>query len=485
MSIHRVARASGSRRSHLIARLFRARFALLAAPLSLACAGHATRIGLPESAPEAVGLSAPALARITPALQAYVDAGKLPGVVAIVARHGQIGYAEAVGFMDVEHRVPMNMDAVFRIYSMTKPVVAAGVLRLVDQGRLALDDPVAKYIPAFAAVKVFAGGSADDPVLRDPDGPMTVRHLLTHTAGLGYGLGDTPVDTLYQRANLFDAARTLEQFADSSARLPLFFSPGSRWQYSAAIDVAGRVIEVASGQPLDRFLDREIFAPLGMRSTSFRLRPDLEGRVPVLYSRGDDGLLREATGPLGEMYLPGARFFWGGGGLLSTPADYLRFAQMLLNRGELDGRRVLSRESVAQMLGNQLSAGLAPIAAAQMMDKGYGYGLGGSVLIDSALAELPGSAGIYRWSGYVGTYFWIDPAEDLVAMVWTQFTPGRTYPLEQEFQRLVYAAMARAQCGKGLVTPGSLRSRSWRCGWRRLRGAPGGRTVAGGHRRTR
>ncbi len=443
MSIDRAARAPRLRRSRLTVRLSQIRLGLLAAALSFACAGHAARTGLPEAAPEAIGLSAPALARIAPALQAYVDEGKLPGVVAIVARHGRIGYAQAAGYMDIERRVPMRMDAVFRIYSMTKPVVAAGVLRLVDQGLLSLDDPVAKYIPAFAAVKVFAGGSAGDPVLRDPDAPMTVRHLLTHTAGLGYGLGDTPVDTLYQRAKLFVAARTLEQFADSIARLPLFFSPGSKWQYSAAIDVAGRVIEVASGRPLDRFLEQEIFAPLGMHATSFRLRPDLEDRVPVLYSRGDDGRLREATGPLGEMYLPGARFFWGGGGLLSTPADYLRFAQMLLNRGELDGRRVLSRESVALMLSNQLPAGLAPITGPQMMDKGYGYGLGGSVLVDSALAELPGSAGIYRWSGYVGTYFWIDPAEDLVAMVWTQFSPGRAYPLEQEFQRLVYAALRR------------------------------------------
>jgi len=428
---------------HLTAWARLAPFNVAAALLALACSGHTARTGLPVAAPEAIGLSAPALARIAPALQAYVDSGKLAGVVAVIARHGKIGYAHSAGHMDAERSAPMRMDAVFRIYSMTKPVVAAGVLRLVDQGRLALDDPVAKYIPAFAAVKVFAGGTAENPTLRDPDAPMTVRHLLTHTAGLGYGLGDSPVDTLYQRANLFVAARTLEQFADSIARLPLFFSPGSRWQYSAAIDVAGRVIEVASGHPLDRFLEQEIFAPLGMRSTSFRLRPDLEDRVPVLYSRGDDGRLREATGPLGEMYLPSARFFWGGGGLLSTPADYLRFAQMLLNRGELNGRRVLSRESVAAMLRNQLPAELAPITSPQMMDAGYGYGLGGSVLIDSALAELPGSVGIYRWSGYVGTYFWIDPAEDMVAMVWTQFSPGRAYPLEQEFQRLVYGAVMR------------------------------------------
>lgn len=419
------------------------RFTIAVALLNIAHSGCAARREFPVTAPEGIGLSAPALARITPALQAYIDSGKLAGVVAVIARHGKIGYAQAVGYMDVERRTPMRMDAVFRIYSMTKPVVAAGVLKLVDQGRLDLDDPVAKYIPAFASVKVFAGGPADGPILRDPAVPVSIRHLLTHTAGLGYGLNETPVDTLYRRANLFDPARTLEAFADSIARLPLFFSPGSAWGYSAAMDVAGRVIEVASGKPLDRFLEQEIFRPLDMRATTFRLRLELEDRIPVLYSRGADGRLRPSTGPLGAMYLPSARFFWGGGGLLSTPGDYLRFARMLLNGGELDGRRVLSRESVALMMSNQLPPGLTPITSPQMVEKGYGYGLGGSVLVDSAIAELPGSPGIYRWSGYVGTYFWIDPAADLIAMVWTQFTPGRAYPLEQEFQRLVYAALIR------------------------------------------
>lgn len=405
------------------------------------CAAVADKAGLPVTAPGDIGLSAAALARITPALQAYVDSGKVAGMVAVVARHGRIGYLQAIGQMDVERQTPMRTDAVFRIYSMTKPVVAAGILKLVDQGKLALDDPVSKFIPAFAHVRVYAGGPADQPILRDPDAPMTVEHLLTHTAGLAYGLNETPVDTLYLRARLFDPLRSLEQFADSIAKLPLVFTPGSSWNYSAAIDVAGRVIEVASGKSLDRFLNDEIFAPLHMKNTSFRMRPDMESRVPILYARGPDGRLRPSTGPLSDMYLPTSRFFWGGGGLLSTPADYLRFAQMLLNGGELAGTRVLRRESVALMMHNHLPPHLTPIASPQMVDAGYGQGLGGTVLVDSTLARLPGSAGIYRWSGYVGTYFWIDPKADLIAMVWTQFSPGRTYPLEQDYQRLVYSAL--------------------------------------------
>lgn len=387
------------------------------------------------------GLSPAGVASITSLLQAYVGDGKLAGAVAVVARRGRVVHSESAGWLDLEQRIPMREDAIFRIYSMTKPVVAAGVLKLIDQGKIALDDPVAKYIPAFAGVKVFVGGSAAAPVLQHPDSVMRIRHLLTHTAGLGYGLHETAVDTLYRRAALFDPARTVEEFADSIARLPLYFTPGTRFNYSAAIDVAGRVIEVASGLPLDRFLYEEIFLPLRMRDTSFRIRDDMRGRVAVLYARDEGRGLTEVTDGLLAMYEPDARFFWGGGGLLSTTHDYLRFAQMLLNGGDLDGVRVLADSSVALMVRNHLPPSLTPLDGPPLLDGGYGYGLGGAVLVDTALAELPGPAGIYRWSGYVGTYFWIDPVNDLIAMVWTQLTPGRTWPLEEDFQRIVYDAL--------------------------------------------
>jgi CubicO group peptidase (beta-lactamase class C family) len=420
---------------------FLGRALMAAASVALVFACATARRALPAARPETIGLSRAALARIAPALQAYVDSGKLAGIVAVVARHGRIGYDQAFGWSDVERRTPMTRDAVFRIFSMTKPVVAAGALKLVDQGKLALDDPVANYIPAFANVQVYAGGSADAPLLRAPDSVMTVRHLLTHTAGLPYGLTQLPADTIFQRAGLYNAAHTLQLFADSIARLPLFFSPGSNWSYSSALEIVGRIIEVASGQPLDRFLDDEIFQPLGMRETSFRTQRGFAERIATLYARGADGRLQVVRGGLLAMYEPEARFLWASGGLFSTTDDFLRFAQMLLNGGEFNGKRILSRESVAEMMRNQLPPALTPVSGPPMMDEGYGQGLAGAVLVDSTKASLPGATGIYRWSGYVGTYFWIDPKHDLIAMVWTQFSPGRTYQLEQEFQRVVYAAL--------------------------------------------
>jgi CubicO group peptidase (beta-lactamase class C family) len=412
---------------------------LLLATALLACAG--SRRALPTAAPARNGFSETELARIAPALQAYVDSGKLAGIYAVVARRGSISYERTFGWRDRERRIPMRRDAVFRIFSMTKPVVAVGALKLVDQGKLALDDPVAKYIPAFANVRVYTGGSADAPISQPSDSVITVRHLLTHTSGLGYGLTASAADTIFTRAGLYNPASTLAQFADSVAKLPLLFTPGTGWSYSSALEIVGRIIEVASGQSLDEFLAAEIFRPLEMPNTTFRMRADLASKTAVLYRRSAHGQLEIVTGGLLRMYEPGARFIWASGGLLSTPDDYLRFAQMLLNGGELNGRRVLSTQSVAELTRNHLSPQLIPQAGTTMIDAGYGYSLMGSVVIDSAAAELPGAAGLYRWSGYVGTYFWIDPRNQLIAMVWTQFSPGAAYQLEDEFQRLVYAAL--------------------------------------------
>lgn len=374
-------------------------------------------------------------------MQAYVDSGKVGGIYAVIARNGRIGYERTFGWQDVEQRKPLRRDAVFRIFSMTKPVIAVGALKLVDQGKLSLDDPVAKYIPAFAQVKVFAGGSADAPVLREPDSVMTVRHLLTHTSGLPYGLTQEPADTIFTRAQLYDAARKLEQFTDSVAHLPLMFTPGTRWSYSSSLEVVGRIIEVVSGQPLDRYMGEQIFEPLGMHDTSFRVNDDVDDRVVTLYEQGPDGRLKPTTGGLLTMYEPQARFLWASGGLLSTPDDFLRFAQMLLNGGELNGVRVLTRERVAQMMSPQVVEALLPHPRTSLVNEGYGFGFAGSVLVDPSRSQLPGAAGIYRWSGYVGTYFWVDPRNQLIGMIWTQNNPGRAYPLEAQFQRLVYEAL--------------------------------------------
>jgi CubicO group peptidase (beta-lactamase class C family) len=413
--------------------------ALLPVLATLACAG--ARPALPPGNPEALGLSRAGLAAITPALQSYVDSGKLAGIYAVIVRDGRIGYERTFGWSDVEHRKPMRRNTVFRIFSMTKPVVAAGAMKLIDQGKLSLDDPVSKYIPAFAGLKVYAGGAADAPLVSDADSVMTIRHLLTHTSGLGYGLTREPADSIFVRAHLYDPASTLEQFVDSVAKLPLMFSPGTRWSYSSALEVVGRVIEVISGQTLDRYLEEQLFQPLGMHETAFRHRADLDARTAVLYDRDAQGRLRVVIGGLMGMYEPQARFLWASGGLLSTPDDFMRFAQMLLNGGELNGVRVLSPQSVAEVTRNQLTPEHMEQARATMVENGYGFGLAGAVLVDSAQSTAGGAAGIYRWSGYVGTYFWIDPRNRLLAMVWTQFSPGRAYPLERDFQRLVYLAL--------------------------------------------
>lgn len=414
--------------------------ALLGANTS--CAGT-REPALSVASAETLGFSPAGLERITQSLESFVDSGKVSGIYAAIARNGRMGYERTFGWMDLAHGKPMRRDAIFRIYSMTKPVIAVGILRLVEDGKLGLDDPVSKYIPSFADVKVFAGGTADAPILKAPDSQMTIRQLLNHTSGLAYGLTSGPVDTIFNRARLYDAHRTLEQFADSLARMPLLFSPGTGWSYGSGFDVAGRVIEVAAGIPLDRFLDEQLFQPLGMRDTGFRIRLSMRDRLATVYAHdadrrlqtlGEDGLL--------AMFEPDACFFWGSGGLLSTPDDYFRFAHMLLNGGSFGRIRILQPETVDLMTRNTLPSELTPVSYSALRDDTYGFGLGVAVKVDTVNAARPGPIGLFRWSGYLGTYFWIDPANDLIAMVWSQLSPGSRYSLEATFQELVYNALA-------------------------------------------
>jgi CubicO group peptidase (beta-lactamase class C family) len=415
--------------------------AALCVAAAASCATQTTR-ALPTATPGALGLAPAGLGRIVPALQPLVDSAATGGIYAVVARHGHIAYERTFGWRDVATRTPLRRDDVFRIYSMTKPVVAVGVLRLVEEGRLRLDDPLSRYIPAFAGVKVFAGGTATEPVLVEPTSPITVRQLLDHTSGLAYGLTRSPADTIFAAAQLYDARRTIEEFADSLARIPLLFQPGTRWSYSSGLDVAGRVIEVASGMALDRFLEEQVFRPLGMRDTGFRIRPDMRGRLVTVYTRSADGTIQElGEDALMAMFEPDARFLWGSGGLLSTPDDYLRFTQMLLNGGSLGGVRILRPETVALMTSRSVPLELGPASSSTLRDPTYSHGLGVAVKVDTVGATRPGPVGIFRWSGYLGTYFWVDPVNDLVAMVWTQLSPGSAVPLESRFQDLVYQAI--------------------------------------------
>lgn len=397
---------------------------------------------LPRARPEEVGLSPAALERITTTLQSYVDSGKYPGFLALIARHGKLVYLASVGWMDVEHRRAMSPDAVFRIYSLTKPIASTAVMQLYERGKVRLDDPVSKYIPAFAGVKVYAGGSAAAPVLRDPERPVTIADLLTHSSGLTYGFfGSTPADSIYSRAGLNNPHWTLAQLSDSLAHLPLAFSPGSRWNYGYSIDVLAHVVELVSGMTFDRYLDSALFRPLDMSMTAFHVTPAMEGHLTTLYTSGTDGKLQASAPLIATAYTPEGKMLSGGGGLLSTVSDYVRFAQMLLNGGQLDGRRVLKRETVALMMKDQLPPGLTPIPgpAADWPPGKNGFGYGGAVRVDSD-KTVPGSPGTFRWAGAASTFFWVDPQADLTAMVWTQCLPP-SWSLDAQFQPLVYASV--------------------------------------------
>ncbi len=393
--------------------------------------------GLPLAAPDSAGLSADGLARIRPAMQAYVDDGRAAGVMTLVARHGQVVHWDAVGLRDLDAGDPLEPDDIFRIYSMTKPITSVAVMMLVEEGAAALDAPVATFIPEFADVTVLTA----DGERAAPDRPITIEHLLTHTSGLTYGFfGDEAVDRLYNESDFFTRAEGLDDFARQAAALPLLASPGDRWNYSISTDILGRVIEVASGQPLDAFFRARIFEPLGMDDTAFVVPADKLGRFTGHYAVVD-GALALVDSPLEGEYTQPPPWLSGGGGLTSTASDYIRFAQMLLQDGELGGTRLLAPETVQMMRSNRLPEALVPIQLGTYLSPGYGFGLGFAVVVDAASSPEPDNDGVFRWAGAANTFFWIDPQTELIGMVWTQINPFAAYDLEREFQTLVYEAL--------------------------------------------
>ena len=393
--------------------------------------------GLPVGSPGAVGMSADGLARIAPAMQAYVDDGRLAAVMTMVARKGQVVHWNAVGTRDTASGDALERNDIFRIYSMTKPVTSVAVMILVEEGKVALDDPVLKFVPEFADVKVLTEGG--DRVAADS--PMTVEHLLTHSSGLSYGFfGASAVDALYVEANPIAAAEGLDDFARRVAELPLIASPGTRWNYSVSTDILGRVVEVASGQPFDEFVKERILDPLDMNDTAFWVAEEKRARFMANYAKPGDALVITDSPADGEYTSP-PNFPSGGGGLTSTASDYIRFAQMLLEGGSLGDVRILTPETVAKMRMNRLPDALVPIELGDFLSPGYGFGLGFAVMVDEDASPEPDHNGVFRWAGAANTFFWIDPESELIGMVWTQFVPFAAYDLEREFQTLVYEAM--------------------------------------------
>jgi CubicO group peptidase (beta-lactamase class C family) len=401
------------------------------------------------AAPESQGFDARRLGRIRPRMQAYVDSGNFSGITTLIARRGHIVHFEHTGVRDQDTGDALDASTVFRIYSMTKPVVCTALMTLYEEARFHLLEPVAKYLPAFAKVRVWNG---DGQSLADPVRPILIRDLCTHTAGLTYNfLEDTPVSKMYLDAGLLsNPGASLEAVIGELARLPLACQPGSRWHYSMSIDVLAHLIEVLSGRPLQDFLRERIFAPLGMEDTGFSVPEPKRSRVARMYGHPDiathqfSACIAAPTGPVdvSKTYPLDntSSFARGGHGLFSTATDYLRFAQMLLNRGELDGERIISPAIASLMHSNHLPASLMPYSIAIVTAPGYGFGLGSRVLLNPAESGLPGSAGEFGWAGAANTYYWVDPKLEMIGIYMTQHMLSVELA-QRDFHLLAYQAV--------------------------------------------
>ncbi|RJL35456.1 serine hydrolase domain-containing protein [Bailinhaonella thermotolerans] len=393
--------------------------------------------------PVEVGFDPARLARIDGYFAKGVEDGRWPGWLILISRRGEIAHLSACGHRDVAAGLPVEPDTLFRIYSMSKPVTSVALMTLYEEGRLLLTDPVAMYLPEFADMRVYQGGPAAAPATRPAAEPIRVWHLLTHTAGLTYEFyHESVVDEMYRAAGLdgpYPAGLDLAECVRRWAGLPLLFEPGSRWNYSVATDVLGRLIEVISGMPLDRFLAERIFAPLGMRDSGFE--PVDPTRMATLYGQARDGQMVPIPPPPARPAL-----LSGGHGLISTAADYHRFTQMLLRGGEFEGARVLGSRTVEYMTRNHLPGGAdleefgRPIFS-EISNSGVGFGLGFAVVQDAVKQKSLASDGEYNWGGAASTMFWVDPAEDLTVIFLSQIIPSTVRPVLGQLRQLVYQAL--------------------------------------------
>jgi CubicO group peptidase (beta-lactamase class C family) len=391
-----------------------------------------TSIPLPLAKPEDIGLSSAALARLGAVMRDEVQRGRVPGAVALVARRGRLAYFENFGQRDPAAGAPMTKDSIFRIYSMTKPIVSVAAMMLWEQGRCLLSDPVGKYLPDLAEPKVgVMRGSEIDLVAADR--PITIQDLLRHTSGLTYEFrGNAPIHKMYTAARIYSRDQSNADQVATLSKLPLLNQPGTKWEYSRSTDVLGRLVEVLSEQTLGQYLQRHILAPLGMVDTAFHVPVHQHERLAESFAKDPETgagvqLLKVHDAP---------KFESGGGGLVSTAGDYARFLQMLLNGGRLDGVRYLSRKTIELMTADHLG----PITGApDLLLPGYGFGLGFAVRLQPGISHVPGSVGQYFWGGLAGTTFWVDPKEQLFAIMMIQ-APGQRDYYRTLFRDLVYAA---------------------------------------------
>lgn len=401
-------------------------------------------MALVTATPEEVGLSSAGLAAVDAAVQVQIDSGTIPGAITLVARRGKVCHVHAMGMKDVARGEPSSVDTIYRIFSMTKPVTAVAMMILWDEGLWLPDDPIEKFLPEFADAKVVAGAAADGSLILEPaDHAPTLRELFTHTAGLSYGtaLSDPsdPTDSAYRAAKVWEAT-TLGDMMARLAPLPLAYQPGSWWRYSIGMDVQGAIIERLTGRSLAEFMHTRIFAPLGMMDTAFFIPPAKADRLATLYFKAGDAPATPIDNPLQPDVRTEPTRALGGAGLFSTIGDYARFAQMLLGRGLAGNTRIMSEDAAALMMSNHLPDALMQhgfLTGHQRIRSGFGFGFNGVVFTDPALASVPVGIGTYHWDGAAGTWFWVDPANDLLVVGMAQFLSYTAPPLQATTQSLM------------------------------------------------
>jgi len=397
--------------------------------------------------PETVGLCSRRIERVERWIEKQVAVGRLAGIEVMINRRGYTAFHRCHGKRDLARNADATPESIYRIYSMTKPLTAVAVMMLYEEGEFQLDEPITRYLPGFAAQRVFTGGGYGAVMTEPATRNITFRDLLTHTSGLTYGfMQATPVDAMYraQKLELPGAAEPLGDFMERLAKVPLIAQPGTQWNYSLSSDVLGHLVAVISGRPFDEFLRERVIHPLDMVDTDFFVPSSKVNRFAANYEKGGDGRPRLLEDPEKSRFLQPPKAPSGGGGLVGTARDYMRFCQMLLGRGVHGTTRLLGRKTVELMTINHLNGDMAAMGQPRFAESNYhgiGFGLGFSVTLDPARAQIAGSPGEYAWGGVASTAFWIDPKEDMAVVMMTQLTPSSTYPIRRELRVLAYQAI--------------------------------------------